>query len=162
MSLTAPQLATLKAAIIADPTAGPLRTAGDSASLLAWCNAASASAAWRAVVPASDIFDAITISSYDNLSAGKRDAVNMMLNRGTIDASKVTIRNGFVDIFTVTGAYTDSAQLGKMVNNALVEFATKAQTIIGGTTPAAVGGVTALKRGYVDLVSQDEANRLVN
>ena len=162
MSLTAPQFATLKSAIIADPTAGPLRTAGDSASLLAWCNAASATTAWRNVVPAADIFDALTIATFDNLSAGKRDAFKMVLDRGAIDAGKLSIRNGFVDIFTVTGTYTDSAQLGKMVNNALVEFATKAQGIIGGTTPAAVAGVSALKRNYADLVSQDEANRLVN
>jgi hypothetical protein len=162
MSLTPAQLATLKAAIIADPTAGPMRTAGDSYSLLEWCNGPSSTLAWSTAATASDIFDSLTISTYDSLSAGKRDALRMVMDRGLVDASKGAIRAGFADIFAVTGGYTDSAQLAKMVNGALTVFATNAQKAIGGTTPAALGGVSALKRTWAQLVTQAEANLLVN
>ena len=160
--LTTAQLATLKSAIIAHPTAGPIRTAGDSASLLAWCNGPSSTLAWDTAATSGDIFDSLTISSFDNLSAGKRDALRLMMDQRTIDASKASIRTGFADIFAVTGGYTDSGQLAKMVNGALTEFATRAQNVIGGTTPAALGGVSALKRTWSEQVTQDDANKLVN
>lgn len=162
MPLTNTQFATLKAAIIADATAAPIRTAGDTAALLAWCNAATTTSAWRQAVSSASLFDSLTISTFDNLSAGRRDALRLMMDQGTVDATKINIRNGLADIFTVGGLYTDAAQLPKMLNGACVEFATKAQALIGGATPAAVGGVTALKRNYVDLVSQAECDRLVN
>lgn len=160
--LNTQQLTNLKTAIIADPIAGPFRTAGDSFSLLEWCNGPSATLAWNTTVTASSLFDSLTISSFDNLSAGKREAFRLMLDRGIIDASKASIRTGFSDIFAVTGGYTDSGQLAKMVNGALTVLATNAQKALGGTTPAALGGVTALKRNWSELVTQDEVNKLIN
>ncbi len=160
--LTNSQYNTLRTAIIADQTANAFRLAQDTASLLAWCNALTATNCWKPSVTGDNLFDNLTISSYDNLSAGKRDAWNMLMNRGSVDATKAAIRNGIKDIFTVTGSYTDAAQLASMLNGACIEFGTKAQIVIGGSTPSAVGGVSALKRNFMDLVTQDEANRLVN
>lgn len=153
------QKQTLKASILADPAALALWNLGDFSSIKDFVNAPTATKAWRANVAGSDIFDSLTISTFDSLTAGKRDALRMMMDRG-VDCTKAAIRNGFSDIFAVTGAYTDSAQLAKMLNNACTEFATWAEVALGSTTPAAVGGVTAIKRNFVGALSVDEVSSL--
>jgi hypothetical protein len=152
--------AMLKAAILADGPAAALWAAGDFYSLTNYVNAATTTKAWRASVSASDLFDNLTISSFDNATAGKRDCFRMMLDRGTVDATKKSIRDGFADIFALTGGYSDGAQLAKMLNGACVENARWAEVALGGTTPAAVGGVSALKRNFVGSLSLDEVASL--
>ena len=153
------QKQTLKAAILANPSALALWTAGDFASLMSFVNAPTATKAWRVNVSGADLFDNLTISTFDNLTAGKRDALRMMMDRG-IDCTKKAMRDGMADIFAVTGAYTDSAQLAKMLNGACTELATWAEVALGSTTPAAVGGVTAIKRNFVGALSVDEVSSL--
>lgn len=153
------QKQTLKAAILANPSALALWTAGDFASLREFVNAPTSTKAWRVNVRGADLFDNLTISTFDNLSAGKRDALRMMMDRG-VDCTKKAMRDGMADIFAVTGSYTDSAQLAKMLNGACTEFATWAEVALGSTTPAAVGGVTAIKRKFVGALSVDEVSNL--
>lgn len=162
MHLTPQQQATLLAAVIANPAANAARLGGDSVTLLAWLNGPSATVAWKPSVTAGAMFDSLTISSFDNLTAGKRDAFRLMLDREVIDATKGSIRSGLADIFTVTGAYTDAQQLAKMLNGACTEFATNSQAAIGGTTPQAVGGVSALKRYTTETCDETDANWLIN
>jgi hypothetical protein len=149
----------LKAAIIAHPSALALWTAGDFATLKEFVNAPTATKAWRVNVSGADLFDNLTIATFDNIVAGKRDALRMMMDRG-IDCTKKSMRDGLADIFAVTGGYTDSAQLAKMLNGACTEFATWAEVALGSTTPAAVGGVTAIKRNVVGALSVDEVSSL--
>lgn len=160
MSLTPAQRNTLLTAIKADPTARGFRTAGNAYSLLAWCNEASSTDAWRTAVAALDLYGALTISTYDSLPGGRRDAFRMILDFAPFDASKTANRNGLADTFATGGGYADNAQAAKILT-ACVEKATRAQAAIGGTTPAAVAGVTALRRAFTDLVTSDEVNWLV-
>jgi len=155
MTLTTAQFNTLKAAIIADPTAGPLRQAGDTFSLLAWCNAQKAATpAWRTSVPAQDADEAATYTLFDSLVGGKRDSwrIFLMFSR---DFSKAKIRNWVVDVWTGIGTVPAD------VLTAGTENATNAQSAIGGTS-ATTSTVTALRRNFSDLVTQEEVNRLVN
>lgn len=158
--MTKAQLITLKAAVVADPTANALFVAGDTPSLTDYVNAASTTDAWRNSVSSRDLVSALKYATFDSLAAGKRDAFRLMLDFGPVDATQASVRNGLADIFAVTGTYTDSAQLGKVLS-ACVEKATWAQTKFPFTTPATVGGVTAIKRDFTDLVSQDEVAALV-
>jgi hypothetical protein len=154
--LTAGQFSTLKAAVIADATAGPMRTAGDAFSLLAWCNAAKASTpAWR-VASAQDADEAATYTSYDSLVAGKRDSWAIFL-RGSRDFGKAKVRSWVVDVW---GAAT-AASISESILQAGTENATNAQAAIGGPS-AATGTVTAVKRNYDQQVTASEAARLLN
>lgn len=78
MSLNPAQLATLKAAALAevDATFVAAREAGDNATMAAFYNTATATQAWRTNVPIADIINAITWSSYtpnDKVSSGDTD-----------------------------------------------------------------------------------------
>lgn len=157
--LTRAQLVTLKAAVVANATANALFVAGDTPTLTAFVNAATATDAWRESVPATDMVAALKFATYDGIVGGKRDAFRLMLDFGPVDATRAALRKGIEDIFTVTGTYTDSTQMGAMFA-ACTEKATWAQVALGSTTPAAIGGVTAIKRNYAGLVTQDEISKL--
>ena len=154
--MTPAQLATLKAAIIADPTAGPIRAAGDTASLGAWCNGASSTLAWRTSVPAQDSDEAATYTTYDSLVQGKRDswAIFLMFSR---NFTKAKIRNWIVDVW---GAATASS-IAEAILQSGTEFATNAQVALGGTTRT-TGTVSALSRTWAEQVSVEELSKLVN
>jgi hypothetical protein len=157
MPLTAPQLATLKTAIIADPVAGPLRLAGDTFSLLAWCNGPKPSTpAWRTQVLPQESDEAATYTTFDALAAGKRDSWRLFLGFAR-DYSKAKVRNWIVDVW---GAAT-AASISEAILTAGVENATNAQAVLGGTSPA-TGTVTALKRNFDGQVMPEEVNKLVN
>lgn len=165
MALSPAQKSTLRTFILQDPTASVLAGNGDVTGLLAWLNGerTPTAAAWRVNVPKQFLLENVTISSFDTLTQGKRDAFRLMRDLSDIsalDASKASVRNGFADIFAVTGGFTDAAQLGKMMSGACVENATHAQYALGFNTPAAVGGVTAIRRNWSELVSFNEASDL--
>ena len=154
--LTPAQLTTLLAAIKADGTANPIRMAQDTPSLIAWCNAASATLAWRGTVPAQDSDEAATYTTYDSLAQGKRDSWDIFLKFNR-DFTKAKIRNWIVDVW---GAAIASS-IAEAILQAGTELATKAQVVFGGTSPT-TGTVTALKRSWAGLVDQSDANWLVN
>lgn len=165
MELSPEQLATLKAAIIADPTAGPIRTAGDTYSLLEWCNGPSATLAWRTSVAGSEVYNAHKPVEYIARSAAERQAFDLMCcGDRSHDFTVAAKRNGVADIFS--GATNSSSRTA--IFTVAQEYATKAQLVLGGKT-VSVGGtanmsetVSALKRNWSGAVSQDEANRLVS
>ena len=163
--LTDAQLATLKAAIIADPTAGPIRTAGDTYSLLDWCNGPSTTLAWRTKVTGGEIYNAHKPVEYIARSAAERQAFDLMCcGDRAHDFTVAAKRNGVADIFSGS---TNSTSRTAIFTTAQ-DYATRAQIVLGGAT-VSVGGtanmsetVSALKRTWADLVSQSEANQLVS
>jgi len=157
--MTHDELITLKAAVVADPAANALFVAGDMPTLTAYVNALTETDAWRHSVPAADMVAALRFATYDSLVAGKRDAFRLMLEYGPVDATKAAIRNGLGDMFATGGTYSDAQQLPKMMA-ACTEKATWAQTKFPFTTPAAVGGVTAIKRDFTSIVTIDEVSAL--
>lgn len=163
--LTTQQLATLRAAIIADVTAGPMRLAGDTYSLLLWCNGPSATLAWRDDILGSEIYDAHKPVEYIARSQAERSAFDLMANMSRKhDFTVAAKRNAVADIFS--GASNNTSRTA--IFTAAQVLATNAQIALGGAN-ASVGGtanmaetVTALKRTYAGPVSQNEVNQLLN
>ena len=159
------QLNTLKAAIIADPVAGPLRAAGDAYSLLQWCNTETTTLAWRIAVGADEIYSAHKITDYLLRSPEERQAFDLMVASGRYhDFTVAAKRNGVADIFS--GTTNSSSRTG--IFAIAQEFATNAQVAVGGTV-VSVGGtgkmsetVSALRRNTTELITAAEANFLVN
>ena len=165
MPLSTAQLATLKAAIIADPTAGPIRLLGDTSSLATWCNGASATAAWRINVTGGDVYDAHKPVEYIARSAAERSAFDLMVQTGrSHDFTVAAKRNGVADIYS--GVTNNTSRTG--IFAAAQEFASNAQVALGGST-VSVGGtanmaetVSGFKRNFTGQVSPSEVNLLVN
>lgn len=104
--------------------------------LAVWCNGETASDAWAVSVSSKDLFEAIDVTKFDNLTAGKRDAWRMLLDFAPQDFSRTKARKATLDVW---GA-TDSVA----VLQACTRKATRAETYFGGT-PATTNTVTALK-----------------
>lgn len=155
MSLTTAQLATLKAAVTADATAGPMRQAGDTYSLLAWCNGLTATLAWSIAVPSQTSDEAAVYTTYDTLTQGKRDSWVVFL-RSARDFSKAKIRSWITDVW---GAST-AASISEGILQAGTEFQTNAQAVFGGTLKT-TGTVSANQRTYTALISSAEVNQLL-
>lgn len=156
MALTPAQIATLKTAIIADPVAGPMRTAGDSASLGIWCNGPSATLAWQSAVAPQVSDEAATYTLFDSIIAGKRDSWRIFLGFSR-DYTKAKIRTWIVDVWgaAIAASVSEAILLSGTV------AATNAQNVFGGTLRT-TGTVSAINRVYDGLISQTELNQLVS
>lgn len=159
MSLTSTQLTTLKTAIQNNATANAYLLAGDTVSLLAWCNAAASpvQAAWRIAVPPNDLDDAADYTTFDGLTQGKRDEWSIFLRYAPRDMSRNAKRKVVTDVW----GNATAGSVAEAVLQASTENATNAQVALGGTT-ATTGTVTALRRSFSGLVDQTDANKLVN
>jgi hypothetical protein len=158
--MTPTQIAQLRAAIAASPVAGPMLTAQDTYSLIAWCNAPSTTLAWRTTVPASDSDEAARYTTYDSLAQGKRDSWSIFLMFPRSFA-KLKVRNWVVDIWgaAIVGSISED------ILKAGTEFATNAQAALAtaaGDTTIGTGAVTALIRSFTERVAQEDVNKLVN
>jgi hypothetical protein len=104
MALTTEQKATLKAAILADPTlnAFPNTSDGDFdlAVYLSNTLASPAFRVWRSDVPTADVKKAIVWTEYIGRSVGERGAFELMISNGIINASDVNVRQGIQDCFS--------------------------------------------------------------
>ncbi len=156
MALTTAQLATLKAAIIADPVAGPIRTSGDSVALLAWCNGASLSTAWTVAVAAQVSDEAATYTSYDSIVAGKRDSWGIFLKFGR-NFTKNKVRNWITDVW----GNATVASIAEAILIAGTEPCTNAQLVFAGTVKT-TGTVAALDRIYSESIGSAEVGKLIN
>lgn len=107
--------------------------------LAQWCNTAGTSDAWNPEMGESDLFQAMDITKFDNLTAGKRDAWRLMLDFTPLDCARNANRKAILDIWGSTDSVT--------VLNACVRKATNAEKYIGGTS-ATTNTVTALKLNW--------------
>lgn len=165
MSLDLTQRQTLKAAIALVPAIEAARVAGDTATLERWCNAATATQAWRTAVTGSEIYSAHKPVEYIARSAAERSAFDLMVcNNFAHDFGVQAKRNGVADIFSGTTNQTSRTAIFA----AAQELATNAQVALGGNV-VSVGGtanmaetVSALKRNFTGRVDTSDANWLVN
>lgn len=123
--LTTAQLQALKAAIQAEPNVAAALAAGNMVAIADYYNGASASNAWRAA-PRDDMYGAMQISSFDNLTAGKRDAWRMVLDYAPTDFRKAKFRKAVTDIWGATEA-------ASVLTGCAVRAATRAELLFGGT-----------------------------
>jgi hypothetical protein len=140
-ALTPAQYTALAAAINAetDPNIVNWRNplVGDDGSIAAWYNEAHASVlAWRKSMPGADLFDAMNLTQFDGLTAGKRDAWRLLMDMAPIDMTRNKMRACVTDVWnagTATAILTDCTRA-----------ATKAEALFGGAD-ATDGSVTAKK-----------------
>lgn len=156
MSLTPQQTTALKVAILADPTLAPLSGGAtvDFVGLQTALNAPTATSAWGIEVPVLTVEEAPAYVSFDSILAGKRDSWVIFL-RNPRNFSKNKVRAWVVDIW---GNATAGSNAEAVLISA-IEFATKAQTLIGGNTKS-TGTVSALDRSFTDDVTLDEVRKM--
>ncbi len=146
MPLTTAQLQTLKAAILAeaDSTFAGYRANGQTDLMADWLNAPSTTDAWMYAAQRGALFEAMDVTKFDGLTAGKRDAWRLLMDNTPIDLGRNANRKAVQDIW----GNTDSVS----VLQALREKATRAQVILGGTTKT-TNTVSALDRSYTGTLS---------
>lgn len=183
MALTSAQLATLKAAILADPVFStyPL-TSGTSYEIAVAFNqlASPTFNVWRTEAPVKYIYDAIDWSKYTPVDAAAENMIglqrlmiiqtkqmnlqNLLIGRDTVDASKSNTRGGLRDAVIALPAGAAGANVtaggssGVNVLNACIRPATRAEKLFT-LGPATTGTVTADIMGFEGLLSQDDVQQ---
>lgn len=159
VNLTPSQLATLKAAIIADANLAALRAAHDTQGITDYLNADGALAVWRTAVPTKVLFDQIVWANLTPSDApdgsqtwqcrslacqGKQFNLQLIFaSRETIDPSKVNVRAGLQDALTnvPSGAGGATVSAGWVnVRTAMQRVATNCEAIFAntGASPASL------------------------
>lgn len=150
MALKSGQLATLKAAILAetDATLAQYRANGQTTMIAEWYNQLTDTDAWMSSVDSRTLYEAMDITKFDNLSsAGKRDAWRLMLDFAPADMTRVKQRKAVQDIW----GNTDSVAILEAVRRK----ATKAEVVLGGST-VTTNTVSALKLNWEGSLSGDD------
>lgn len=145
--LTPTQLATLKAAILAetDPTFVTYRTNGQTPLMAEWLNAAASPEvlAWRKGVPPQDSDEATPWVNFDNITqVGKRDSYVHAFMRYSRDYTKASIRKWITDVWGNASAGSDAAAI---LLGAGQRPITRVEAILGGSTTATTNSVSGLK-----------------
>lgn len=146
MALTPAQLTTLKAAILAETnnTFVGYRNNGQTDRMAGWLNQSGSTDAWMDAAERRTIFEAIDLTKFDALTAGKRDSWRLLMDNAPIDFGRNKMRQAVVDVW---GA-TDSVP----VLQGLLEKATRAQALLGGTTKT-TNTVAGLDRAFMGFLS---------
>lgn len=134
MSLSSSQLATLKAAILAetDPIFVAYRNDGASSLMAAWLNnpAAPTETAWSMSADRRTLDEAATYTTFDTLAAGKRDLWRIFLDGAPRDMAKAKNRNVVVDVW---GAATNGS-IAAAILAAGTRSISKAEKILIGSS----------------------------
>lgn len=114
--LTAAQKTTLAAAIAADPTLSAFPNTSDGnfdlAQHLSFTLPSPAFRVWRTNLPTKDVKKAIVWAEYiGSTSVGERDALNLIISNGIVDASDPNVRQAFLTIFGSPQQATTRANL---------------------------------------------------
>jgi hypothetical protein len=147
--MTPDQLTTLKAGLQAStvPAVIAAVSAGDTATLEAWCNTATATKAWNPAASGIDLYEEMDITKFDNISAGKRDAYRLMMDFAPVDFGRAKARKALQDIW----GNTDSIALLQ----AMQRFATNGELLMGATD-ATTNTVTAKKLSFTGSISYSD------
>ena len=152
------QRATLKTAILADGALAPLTTGATTNfnGLKDLLNAPAnpATLAWRLSVMPAEIDDAPDYTTFDAISAGKRDSWFAMLAFPR-DFTRNKTRKWVTDIW----GNATAASNAEAVLQGATESATKAQVIISGATKT-TGTVTAIDRNFYGQVVLDDIQKM--
>lgn len=165
MSLDISQRQTLKAAMLLVPAMAAAIAAGDTYSMLLWCNGNSTTSAWRKTVPGAEVYAAHKPKEYMARSAAERQCFDLMvLQPGDLNFTVGKIRNGIADVFSGTTNQTSRTAIFA----AAQELATNAEVALGGSQ-VSVGGnsdmaevVSAFNRNWVGEVEQEDVNWIVS
>jgi hypothetical protein len=154
MPLSSRQITDLRAAIFATPAAAALLNARDTAGLLTWCNAATATRRWMSAAPVLEIEEAPVYTDYATFTQGARDSWALFL-RNPRDFGRNKVRQWVTSIWgnATTGSNAEAIFLAGSV------IATNAQVALGGTSRN-TGTVVALASAYEELIDSGEVERV--
>lgn len=146
--LTPAQRAALKAAILTetDPMFVAARAVGDVDRMAAWFNAPAPSgeSAWRHDVSARDLDEASDYTSFDAVSAGKRDAWTLFLQYAPRDFGEPRNRKTVIDVW---GPSNNAAAPAFAILTTCTRPVTRVERLLGGaadeTAGTGAGAVTA-------------------
>ena len=160
MALTPAQIQTLKAAILAETNATfvALRTSGATGAMAEWYNVAinPVQKAWITNQPPQDSDDAPDYSTFDSISAGKRESWGFFLAYPR-DFTRNKVRKWVTDVWgNATAASNAEAILQAATRNA-----TRGEVVFGGTTRT-TGTVSALQLDRVGTLSNEDVVLAVN
>jgi hypothetical protein len=145
MPLSNADLATLKAAIAAEtaPAFVTYRNDGAVSLMAAFYNvdASPAQKAWASFADRKTIDEAADYSTFDGIVAGKRDAWRLFIEGAPRDFSRQKNRKLVTDVW---GNATDGS-VAEAVLQAATRNITRAEKLLGGSTSATTGTVSALR-----------------
>lgn len=98
--LTTAQLATFKAAILADTNMTVALAALDAATIAAYYNGAGSGTVWRPSISAAELNTAIVWSQFVALPVATQNGYFALIQGATVDATNANVRTGFGTIFT--------------------------------------------------------------
>lgn len=157
MALNRNQQQTLRtyidASVDANVIAWRTQATRDDGSLFTWLQGFTTVSVWNEAVDARTLYEAMTVSKFDNITAGKRDAWKITLDFAPVDFTRAKRRNDLVDIW---GA-VDSVP----ILQASTRFAKRYEEAFGGTD-VTTNTVTAKKLNYSGSLSLDDVSNALN
>ena len=157
MALSNARLTSVKNYILAsmDPDVISARTDAtrNDGFLWNWLNSPSAVVAWAENVNSRTLFEAMDVTKFDGLTAGKREAWRMMLDFTPLDFGTLKNRKAIQDQW----GSADSVS----ILQAVTRFATHFEAAIGGND-ATTNTVTAKKLLLTGLISLDDVSAALN
>jgi len=144
MSLTNSQLATFKAAILADSNLAAARAAGDHGAIAAYYAGASAGTIWRPSIPTPELNTAIVWSEFAVLTALQQNTYMALIAPGAVDATKANVRGGFTTVFGA--ATTSRANLTTIAQRTATRF----EALFTTSNVCSLFGYTASVQDIVD------------
>lgn len=156
--LDSTQLVTLKNHIVAnmDPDVVAALSIRNDIELARLYNLPTTTVAWMKAASRQNIFEAMDLTLFDGVSAGKRDAWRMLMDNVPIDFGRNPMRKAVTDVWSAQTQGQRDALL-----TALTEFATVAEDALGGATKT-TGGVTALDRNWKGLLGHPDISAALN
>lgn len=131
-ALSLPQLTTLKAAILANPTCSVPYQAGNDLQTAECMNqtAVPSFTVWKTRMTVEDANKLVNWTEYIGRSAGERDAWGAMWRTGAVNPADLNVRQGFADMFSgASGVNTRTALLAAAKR--LATLAEKALVLVG-------------------------------
>ena len=153
--MTTEQMQTLAAHIRAntDPVIVAALAGRNDNAITDWYNTATTTKGWQTSVGREVLFGSLNLTTYDGLTAGKRDSFRLIFDSAPVDFTNDKIRAAIVDIF---GAVDEAVML-----SAGTVFINRVEEVFGGAS-ATSGTVTAIKRNFVGTVSLNEVSVALN
>lgn len=144
--MTPAQLATLKAAVLADSTANAFPNTSDgNFACAAYLNTVPAVPVqlWRPDISPTEVAKTITMSAFVLLTAIKQNGL-LLLTQGTVDATAANVRQGFSDIFGAGATLTALTALAQRPG-------TRFEVIFSSGGPPAVSTMFGQRVAYEDV-----------
>jgi len=147
--MTPAQLSTLKAAILADPTANSFPNTSDgNFDCAVYLNTvpATPTALWRPDVSPGEVAKSVTMSEYVALTAVKQNGLLLLTQGSFVDATQATVRADFSTIFAAGATLTALTAVAQRPG-------TRFEVIFSSGGPPAVSTMYGVQVSYQDVMA---------